>query len=207
MTTIGSAVQARSVEAIREAASEARQRLRLAPDGRITLTDDFIETLLCRHIEPAYGVSIDWRDDQDEELRGALGMYRPEQRVLLLRESVVRQASAGDVDAHFTIFHELGHIHMHSEAQHFRMVPGRALTKHHDAEWQADQFAIAFAIDRLQLIESYGPDNIRRAANYFRVPFLKLQAAVIDMKTRGEFASNKNGIEQYLDAIQGDFDF
>lgn len=207
MSDLGNVVQARTIDTIRAAALEARQRLRIETSGRIILVEDFVERLMFDNVSRAYKVDVDWRTDEDEQLSGALAMYRSRESELLVRDEVFRKARSGDPDAHFTLFHEIGHIHMHSERELFRLAPDRKPTKFHDPEWQADLFAIEFAIDRDELVERFGRHHLRSAAAYYKIPYSRLQAHFLQYIQRGAINQKANSVESYLDAVQGDFDF
>lgn len=207
MSNIGFVVPAKTADAIRVAARDSRVKLGLDQSGRIAFTDEWIEDLLFRNLSAAYDIEVDLRKEDDAEMSGAYAAYRPRYGVLLLKESLLRQASVGDKEAHFTIFHEIGHVHMHSEHWLFRKVEtGRLPMKSSDPEWQADRFAIEFAIDRNELIDRYGSE-VAAASNYYKLPFYRLQGFVSETNLMSSSRQKKNDIERYLNAVQSDFDF
>lgn len=207
MSDLGNVVQARTIDVIHAAALQARQRLRLETSGRVILVEDFVERLMFDNVSRAYGVDVDWLEDNDERLSGAFAMYRPRDSELLVRNEVFRKAMSGDADAHFTLFHEIGHIHLHSERELFRLEPDRKPTKFHDPEWQADLFAIEFAIDRHELVERFGRHHLKSAAAYYKIPYRRLHAHYLQYIQREAAHQKANSAESYFDAVQGDFDF
>ena len=114
---------------------------------------------------------------------------------------------SGDPDAHFTLFHEIGHIHMHSERELFRLAPDRKPTKFHDPEWQADLFAVEFAVDRDELVDRFGRHHLRSAAAYYKIPYTRLHTHYLQYIQREAANQKANSVESYLNAVQGDFDF
>lgn len=179
MSRIGAEVALRTPREIYEVAQEARRRL-FVGGGRLILD---MEYMLEKLVQPQYDVVLDVRDEDDPDLAGAHAAYDVKNRVIRVRQSVMIRCMAEDPDAIFTICHELGHVCMHADPVLFRR---RARTgrpgKYTDPEWQADRFAMEFAVDRTQL-ERYGTPA--SAAVYFRMPEREMRAYFSDLRAEG----------------------
>lgn len=205
MSRIGAtAVVGKTTSEIFEIAKHARSQLIGAGSGRIVID---LEWLLEKRVRSTYNVEIDYVSDHDKSLIDAYAAYNCSERVLRIRESVIRKSKHEDPQAVFTLCHEIGHICMHSNPSYFRRENPRHLpTKICDPEWQADRFAIEFLIDRDKLMNML--DRLESAAAYFRVPYIELQKYVSELRAEGVIENKKiNKIESHLEVLQGDFDF
>ena len=193
MSRNGEMVAGKTSREIYEAAMAAREKLRLGLEGRLAIGPEW---LLEKLVRPIYGVDIDIVEDN--ALPDSYAAFVPADRVLKIRESVLRKAESEDHDALFTIFHEIGHICLHSDQVFYRHNPSRRATKHNDPEWQADRFALEFSVDRQELIDRYQHD-LASASNYFRLPQAKLRIFLAELKGEGLIVpTNKElGMEEF----------
>lgn len=204
MSRIGvEAVAGKSSKQLYEAAIAARKNLGIPVDGRLICN---MEQLLEKQLRLAYGVELDPRSDNDPELQGALAAYNYSARVLKVRESVIYKLRIEDPDSLFTISHEIGHIHLHSNPDLFRREQPQLLPKAVcDPEKQADRFAREFMVDRRLLIEKY--QNPNWAANYFKIPINEIKILMSQLRQEGVAGNSAaSRLDVYLDQ-QTDFDF
>ena len=205
MSRIGVVVVGKTTQEIFAAAQAAREKLNLGLTGRLAV--DNLERLLEKRICPAFGVDLDVIGDDDSMLAGAYAAYSYGDRVLRVKESVVRKLKLEDPEAIFTICHELGHICLHSDPAFFRRELPRHLPKKMcDPEWQADRFAIEFCVDRQRLMELF--QNSASAAAYFRVPLEKLKIYLAELDAEGKLQRKRlSKADKHFEAVQEDFDF
>jgi Zn-dependent peptidase ImmA (M78 family) len=180
----------------------AREKLSLGLTGRLAIS---LEWLLEKRVRPVYGVEIDVVDDESAELSDAFAAYLPAERVLRVRESVMRKAELEDHEATFTIFHEIGHICLHSDAVFHRNDPSRRPPRNNDPEWQADRFAVEFSIDRQELIKKYQDDAVS-ASNYFKLPHEKVRQYMIELRNENVIVPSDDELAAVL-REQARFDF
>lgn len=204
MSKIGSVASGKSLREIIDAAATARSKLTLPVDGRLAVSMDF---LLERRVEPILEVQIDIRDDQDDDMSGLLAAYSLSDRVLKLRESVVRRCAIDEPEALFTICHEIGHIWLHSDTEYFRRsAPLKLPKKTCDPEWQADMFSAAFMSD-LKLFESYG--DPLQALLHCRIPKVQALRYIAELESARILVKKQETLadRNFWNATQGDFDF
>jgi Zn-dependent peptidase ImmA (M78 family) len=195
----GDLVVAKTTREIFDAAMRARRELTIGESGRLAVR---AEWLLEKRVRPILGVEID--AVPDAEMPEAYAVYLPKNKIMKITESVLRKAELEDPEALFTIYHELGHIYLHSDPVYFRQNKFNRVVKQNSAEWQADRFAVEFMIDRAELSTRYQND-IAAAAVYFQVPLEKLANYVAELRGEGLIASS--GSELVQRHIQQRFDF
>lgn len=187
-----------------EEAMKARSNLLLPREGRIALP---FQTLIESNIRRAYGVELDVREDDDPELSGAFAAYNYKDSCLKIKHSVYLKLSLEEAEACFTICHEIGHIHMHSNPSLFRRVsPNQLPAKSCDPEAQADRFAREFMVDRSYLKKNQAtPESVAR---YFRIPQREIRLLISELKADGviDLPKRMDG-NAYWEAQQADFDF
>lgn len=198
------AVASKSGHQLHEEAMKARQRLLLPSMGRIVLP---FQKLLEMHLRNAYEVELDVLDDDDPMLSGAHAAYNYAERCLKLRRSVHSKLPIEEPEACFTVCHEIGHIHLHSNPLSFRRIASNQLpSRWCDPEVQADRFAREFMFDR-EFIKDQNPSN-ETLARYFRMPVREMKLLLEELKAEGVLARpQKMDGEKYWEAQQGDFDF
>jgi Zn-dependent peptidase ImmA (M78 family) len=197
-------VAGKTANEVYEAAQKARRDLFIGPEGRVAFD---MEWLLEKRVRPILGVEIDSRSDDDTDLAGVHAAYSCADKVIKIRESVIRRSMVEDPDAIFTICHEIGHVCMHSNPQFFRRVlPDHLPKKMCDPEWQANLFAVEFLVDRQML---YRYDNPLTAANYFRVPHGHMREYFAQLRAQGVLARlpKTQFDDQFETATQEGFDF
>jgi hypothetical protein len=204
VSRIGDVVSGKTLREIIDAAAEARVKLTLPVDGRLAVPMGF---LLEKRVEPILQVQIDIRDDQDVEMSGLHAVYSLSDRVLKLRESVVRSCAIEEPEALFTVCHEIGHIWLHSDTEYFRRnEPSKLPKKTCDPEWQADMFSVAFMSD-LRLFESSGYPL--QALLHCRVPKTQALRYITELESAEILAKKQETLadRNFRNAIQDGFDF
>jgi len=197
----GNVTIVRTPRIIHGIAQKARDELYLGPSGRIAHDPEW---LLEKLVRPIKKVELDVCSDAD--LPSSHACFDVADRILRIRESVLRRARDEDPDALFTVWHELGHIYLHSDPLYFRETPPKHLPiKFRDPEWQADFFAVDFSVDRSKLAIY---DTPLKAASYFRVPLIQMQKYFDQLTRDGILTPNpRSALEHYLDrAVQGELD-
>lgn len=204
MSRIGIVAAGKTGREIYEAALDARQKLLLPAQGRLAIS---MEWLLEKRVCPSYGIEIDVRDDSDPDLTDAFAAYNSQKRILKIRNSVLRKLPIEDPESYFTICHEIGHIHLHSNPDSYRReFPNHLPRKMCDPEWQADRFAREFMADRNQLFDE--SQKIESKASYFRMPCRELKILMAELKLEGVIAQKSDyRLHTFLNAQQSDFDF
>lgn len=203
MSKIGAVAVGKTHREIYEIAQEARDRLTIGREGRLAID---MEWLLEKRARTILEIEIDVREDDDPEVAGAHAAFDPSERIIKIRESVMRRSRVEDPDAIFTICHELGHVFLHSKPHYFRRVlPTHLPAQMCDPEWQADLFAIEFCMDRAMLPRY---DSPRSAANYFKVPLREMQIYFAQLRAQGVLVRDTpDRVEHYLArATQGELD-
>ncbi|OOG41499.1 hypothetical protein B0E51_07355 [Rhodanobacter sp. C05] len=171
--------------------------------GRLTN----LEWLLENRVQLILGVQLDIVDDRDSSVAGVHAAYNYAEKVVRIRESVMRKIRIDEPEARFTVCHEIGHICLHSNPDFFRQVlPNHLPKKICDPEWQADFFAVDFQVDR-ELLKQY--DDPIKAAHYFQVPIWEMQLYFAQLKAQGVLASGAmtQADKCYEAAIQEGFEF
>jgi hypothetical protein len=203
MSNLGVVVTGKTPRELYEEAQRARSALQL--DGLFRLAID-MEWLLQNLVCPRYEIELDVHSDSEPIVQGAHAGYDYQNRVLHIRSSVLRQTALEDPEAIFTVCHEIGHVVLHSNPLLYRShYPEHIPKQLCDPEWQADVFAMEFAVDRSRL-ERY--DTPRSAANYFRVPLRQMQLHFQRLRSEGVILNRKFDQEEILwEGVQDKFDF
>lgn len=203
MSNVGVMIQGRTAREIRDAALRTRDLFGIGRSGRLSIP---VEWLLANRVEPLLGVSYDPRTDNDPAIAGAYALYSPVDKVILVRESILRTARhADDPEANFTIAHELGHVILHTDPKYYRRkAPTHLPAGLCDPEVQADRFAMEFLVDREGLVAFRDPVS---AAAYFRVPVLKMQIFLQQLRREGVIVPPTTRPSPLDQAYQDGFEF
>ena len=198
------AVAAKSGREIYKSAVEAREALGLQANGRIALP---FQSLLEFGLRKAYGVELDVLDDSSPELAQAYAAYCFSESSLKIRRSIYTRLSLEEPEACFTICHEIGHVHMHSNPVLFRRVEsGKMPSRIFDPEIQADRFAREFMFCRTFIDKK--EFNSESLARYFRMPLQQVKILLSELRQEGvmPMPAKMDG-NSYWEAQQADLDF
>lgn len=149
----GIRVKPRSINVIRDVA--------LATRAMCNEDDPFFDIIrVLEDVLTPVGLLLDVVDDADlgdEEAR-----TYPDSSVICVRESVYNGAVKGVGRDRFTLCHELGHLFMHDDVPHSRVMENQNHKIYEDSEWQADTFAaeVMMPLDQFNQYFFEGADSI-----------------------------------------------
>ncbi len=143
----GLVVPPRSSDNIFKEACVARQVLnRLAGGGDYVRIDRIYEIL--PKVMPGFRMEV----CDEVEMGGDHGQTYPDDLLIKLRADVYDGMCRGVGRDRFTGAHELGHLFLHQGAAKFARRRTEEVPVYRDAEWQSDEFASEFLIERARML-------------------------------------------------------
>lgn len=181
MSSISSQAIDRNIEQISAIAMGAKELLGYGQTAQIPV-EHLVEVALCKALPDfVYDIVSMAKMGENE------GLASPDNDFIALREDVYERAKRGIGRDRFTVAHELGHLILHQSHDLVHRRGTGELKKISQPEWQADQFAAEFLMDR-RLITEY--DTERSIARRFGVSFAAGQRRLVQLRQTGFIKTN-----------------